>query len=388
MLCSALAAWAAFALPLVRVAPNRLLSGEPIYLSKLLGLDVVLLIIGTGFLLWCLARHRLARPLQTYRPLILVLVLTLMSAALFGLTGQQATMAVHSGPSLVRTTLGAGFWTLMLLAWLATMGALDRGGFKGWRRTVLLLLTMAPIVIQIVIGQADDLSIMKEYFSRSDLFWQAVWRHQQIVLMAMIPSVLLGLPLAWGCRHFVRLRRAVFPVLNLVQTIPSIALFSLLMAPLAWLALRYPSLAQVGISGVGIGPAVLALVLYSLLPVVRSGLAGLEQVPQAARSAARAMGMSNWQVFVHVELPLALPMLLPGLRIAVVQTIGLTAVTALIGAGGLGSLMFDGLFSAANELVLLGVLPIVLLAALADALFDVLSAWLDPQGSSILGVSP
>jgi osmoprotectant transport system permease protein len=386
LLCSALAAWAAFALPLVRVAPNRLLSGEPVYLSDLLTLEASLLFIGICFLLLWLARLSPVRRLQTYRSLALVLLLTLMSAALFALTSHQASKAVHLGPSLVRTSLGAGFWTLMMLAWLVTMDTLDRAGFKGWIRTGLLLFTIAPIVIQVVMGRADDLSIMKEYFSRSDLFWQAVWRHQEIVLMAIVPSVLLGLPLAWGCQHFVRLRRAVFPVLNLVQTIPSIALFSLLMAPLAWLAVRYPSLAQAGISGVGLAPAVLALVLYSLLPVVRSGLAGLEQVPQAARSAARAMGMSTWQVFAHVELPLALPMLLPGLRTAVVQTIGLTAVTALIGAGGLGTLMFDGLFSAANELVLLGVLPIVLLAALADALFDVLSAWLNPYGAAIHGV--
>jgi osmoprotectant transport system permease protein len=179
----------------------------------------------------------------------------------------------------------------------------------------------------------------------------------------------------------------VFPVLNLIQTIPSIALFGLFMAPLAWLAASYPPLARAGISGVGLAPAVLALVLYSLLPVVRSGLAGLEQVPNATRSAARAMGMSGWQVFRMVELPLALPMVLPGLRTAVVQAIGLTAVTALIGAGGLGTLMFDGLFSAANELVLLGVLPIVLLAALADALFDTMGVWVRPVGVSEQGAN-
>lgn len=116
--------------------------------------------------------------------------------------------------------------------------------------------------------------------------------------------------------------------------------------------------------------------LYALLPIVRSALAGLEQVPAAAVTAARAMGMSPWQVLWHVELPLALPVLLIGLRTAVVQTIGLAAVTALVGAGGLGSIMFDGLFSAANELVMLGVIPIVLLAVLADTFFKAIGTTL------------
>jgi osmoprotectant transport system permease protein len=169
------------------------------------------------------------------------------------------------------------------------------------------------------------------------------------------------------------LRHALFPVLNVIQTIPSIALFGLLMAPLAWIAVQLPALGHAGISGVGIAPAVIALFMYALLPIVRSALAGLEQVPAEAVHAGRGMGMSARQLLWRVELPLALPVLLIGLRTAVVQTTGLAAVSALVGAGGLGQIMFDGLFSAANELVILGVAPIVLLAMLADTFFKVLS---------------
>ena len=209
------------------------------------------------------------------------------------------------------------------------------------------------------------------------MFGTAVLRHLQIVLLSIVPAVAMGVPLAWAMARTPRLRQALFPVLNVIQTIPSIALFGLLMAPLAWAAAQAPVLGQMGISGVGLAPAVLALLLYALLPIVRSTLAGLEQVPVAATTSARAMGMAPWQVLWHVELPLALPVLLVGLRTAVVQTTGLAAVTALVGAGGLGSIMFDGLFSAANELVMLGVLPIVLLAVLADALFKALAALLE-----------
>jgi osmoprotectant transport system permease protein len=163
-----------------------------------------------------------------------------------------------------------------------------------------------------------------------------------------------------------------FPLLNIIQTIPSIALFGLLMAPLAWLAAAYPALGRAGISGVGMAPGVIALILYSLLPVVRGTLAGLAQVPAAVREAARGMGMSPLQIFYRVEVPLALPVLLAGIRTATIQSIGLAAVTALIGAGGLGAIMFEGLFSSANDLVLLGVLPIVALAVLADTAFKLL----------------
>jgi osmoprotectant transport system permease protein len=226
----------------------------------------------------------------------------------------------------------------------------------------------------LALGWGQDLSILKEYANRSDVFGAAVLRHLQIVVLSVVPAVLLGLPLAWAMTRTQRLRQVMFPVLNVIQTLPSIAVFGLLMAPLAWLASSYPALARAGISGVGLAPAVLALVLYSLLPIARSALAGLEQVPVAATTAAKAMGMDAWQMFWQVALPLALPVLLVGLRTAVVQTIGLAAVTALIGAGGLGALMFDGLFSAANELVVLGVLPIVLMAVLADAAFKALTA--------------
>jgi osmoprotectant transport system permease protein len=225
-----------------------------------------------------------------------------------------------------------------------------------------------------------NLSIAQEYANHSDVFGPAILRHLQIVILAVAPALVIGLLLAWRMSKNRELRQAIFPVLNVLQTIPSIALFGLLMAPLAWIALQWPALSRAGIGGVGIAPAVLALLMYALLPIARSALAGLEQVPAEAVYAARAMGMSSRQILLEVELPLALPALLIGLRTAVVQTTGLAAVCALVGAGGLGQIMFDGLFSAANELVILGVIPIVLLAMLADTAFKLLGSlfWTSP----------
>ena len=157
-------------------------------------------------------------------------------------------------------------------------------------------------------------------------------------------------------------------MLGVIQTVPSIALFALLIGPLALLGAALPGLA---ISGIGIVPAVLALTLYALLPVVRSTVAGLGQVPAPVVDAATGMGLTKAQIFWQVQVPIALPLLLSGLRVCTVQTIGMAVVAALIGAGGFGAIVFQGLASSAIDLVLLGVVPVVGLAVLADLAFGV-----------------
>ena len=175
------------------------------------------------------------------------------------------------------------------------------------------------------------------------------------------------------------MRGPLFATLNIIQTVPSIALFGLLMAPLGLLAASVPLLTQWGIKGVGLAPAVIALTLYSLLPIVRSTAAGLGQVAQPVIEAALGMGLTARQIFWKVELPLALPIFLAGLRVAAVQVIGLAMVAALIGAGGFGAIMFQGLLSGALDLVLLGVVPVVAMALVVDALLKAAALLLTPE---------
>jgi osmoprotectant transport system permease protein len=124
---------------------------------------------------------------------------------------------------------------------------------------------------------------------------------------------------------------------------------------------------------------VVALTLYSLLPIARSTAAGLGQVPQPVIDAALGMGLTAPQIFWKVELPLALPIFLSGLRVATVQVMGLAMVAALIGAGGFGTLMFQGLLSGALDLVLLGVVPVVALALVIDAALRAVTLLLAPE---------
>lgn len=369
-------------LPLVRVAPNRLLSGEAVYAASLLKGAWWMLAV-PGLVLVVLSFSKLYRRGWW---------LTVVSAASLGggltaLAAAQASWVAQTGSTLVRTSLGSGFWLAVVLLGLVMADALQRLRANSAARIACGAVVGLFFFVLLASGWCDDLSIMKEYANRSDVFAQVIAQHLHIVLVALAVTLLAGLPLGWAAWRFAPLGRALFPVLNIIQTIPSLALFGLLMAPLAWLATTWPAAGQAGISGVGLTPGVMALVLYSLLPVVRSTLAGLAQVPSGVVQAAQGLGLTSAQVFWQVAVPLALPVVLGGARTATIQAIGLAAVTALIGAGGLGSIMFEGLFSSAQDLVLLGVLPIIALGVLADGLFKGLIRLSSPYGR-VVGLRP
>jgi len=187
----------------------------------------------------------------------------------------------------------------------------------------------------------------------------------------------VALPLGILCHRIPRLRAGILGALNVVQTIPAIALYGILMAPLGALAAAVPLAAHLGIRGIGAAPAVLALFLYSLLPVVANTVTGLARVSPAAVEAARGMGMTRWQILTGVEFVLSLPTILTGIRIVLVQNIGLVTVAALIGGGGFGVFVFQGIGQTAIDLVLLGAIPTMALAFSAAVLLDALVETLD-----------
>jgi osmoprotectant transport system permease protein len=358
-------------LPFVRSAPNRMVSGEAVTVWQVLQASPALLSIGFALVLLIIATTCALRPtrlvlwLQAGMSCLLIILLLALAS------GYAQHVALTQSP-IARTSLGAAFWSVMVLAWLLAADAVQRLHASLLMHSALMVTALQPLVLMLTIGWCDELSIMKEFANRSDIFGAAIVRHMQIVLFTMLPTLAIGVPLGWWVHQQRAVNSSVFAALNIIQTIPSIALFGLLMAPLALLAARFPALAQAGFSGVGLAPGVIALVLYSLLPVVRGTLAGLDQVPSAVMDAARGMGMSPAQRAWRVQLPLSLPVLLSGVHSATIATVGMATITALIGAGGLGAIMFEGLFSSAQDLVLLGVVPIVALAVVTDALFKLL----------------
>lgn len=362
---------AAFALPFLGHAPNRLLSGRPVPLWAVAdGWRAALLLPALALL-----AGPFLRPTRGVSALVAGAAI-LLAASLVWLAGDQAARFAQTGSVVARTSLGSGFWTLWVGALLAAADGVQRLGLRlPWRvaaGVVAVVLTGA----QIASGHLDQLSLLKEYANQRDLFATALIQHAGIVAGALVPTLALGIPLGLLAYRSPAAGALLFPVLNLVQTIPSIALFALLLNPLSSLAAAVPWLADLGIGGIGAAPAIIALTLYSLLPIVRNTVEALAGIPAGVREAARGMGMTSRQMLLRVEIPLGLPVFLSGLRITMVQAIGLAAVAALIGAGGLGAIMFQGLFANALDLVLLGALPVILSALAADALLRLLTAML------------
>jgi osmoprotectant transport system permease protein len=245
--------------------------------------------------------------------------------------------------------------------------AINRLGIPAGPASLIALLVAAIIAAFAANGWFDDLSIVREWANRREEYAAALLQHVQLVIAGLVVALLIGVPL--GVLTTVRrgMARRTFAILSLVQTIPSIALFGLLIGPLTALSETFPWLREIGVRGIGYTPALIALVLYSLLPIARNTEVGFLGVPPAVVDAARGMGMTGFQIMTRVSIPLALPVLLAGLRIVTVQLIGLTVVAALIGAGGLGSFVFLGLGQTATDLVLLGAISAILLALVADA---------------------
>jgi osmoprotectant transport system permease protein len=350
-------------LPLLRHAPNRLLSGRSLGLSALGWPAGVVVAASLALLAVALLRRSRASSWAA-----LAAGWALASGYLAAAGAASADLAAHS-PDAARTSFGAGGWLVLVTGLLVQAEATRALRLPPLGRLAIFAVAALGLALPVAFGWLDQLSLAREWRAKQDVFGDALWRHGVIVLGALAPTLAIGLPLGVLAHRSIRFRGPLLSALSLIQTIPSIALFGLLMAPLTALGEALPYLRDLGIRGVGLTPAILALTLYALLPIVRNMVSGFDSTPAAVLEAARGQGMTNTQVFFQVEAPLAAPVLLAGLRITVVQTIGLAAVAALIGAGGLGALMFQGLFANAADLILLGATPIVALAVAADVLF-------------------
>jgi osmoprotectant transport system permease protein len=179
---------------------------------------------------------------------------------------------------------------------------------------------------------------------------QRTGEHVLLVSVALAIAILIGIPLGVLITRRKALRQPVLAVANIFQTIPSLALFGLL----------------IPFVGIGAVPAIIALTLYSFLPIIRNTYSGITTVDPAVREAGRGMGMTDWQLLSQVELPLALGVILAGVRVATVIAVGIATIAAAIGAGGLGVFIFRGIAVVNDQLILAGAVPAAALALIAD----------------------
>jgi osmoprotectant transport system permease protein len=353
----------------VGLAPNRLVSGEPI---ALWGVADGLPNAGIATLSAMLLAACFTPPNKPLHRAVAALAAALLLLVL-ATAGQAASILALTAKPASRISLGPAFWTLCACAVLALIDALQRLDVGIGVGMLIALAIGSGVALLAAAGTFDALSIAREYQSHRQVFADALLQHVVLAGASVAAALAIGFPLGVAAARNPGLQGSVFGILNILQTIPSIALFGLLIVPLSALAAAVPRLAALGIGGIGVAPAIIALVLYALLPVVRNTSAGLAGVDAAAIEAGRGMGLTRRQIFWLLELPLALPVLLAGLRIVTVQAIGLTVVAALIGAGGLGAFVFEGLGQYAVDLVLLGALPAIFLALSADFILRILS---------------
>lgn len=441
------------------VKANRLLAGD-VYGAFAVS-DAVSLPLATGLAAaWALlALASLLRfPGRGWVLATLASVGLVGAAFLVGL-GSSALSLASSDPERTRVSLQGGLWLSVLAYYIGVFGALGDAPDRPWVRAVFV--APGPLIVLVLVarGLFAHLGLSQELASQGGDFVAELLRHLGLATTSVVLACLIGIPAAiWAARRE-GAARVILPFASFLQTIPSLALFGIMLSPLARLgsgvtvlqalvfslggllaallirflatraarvqgrvltllallialppllllgtvlavflndafvalfswnasALQLPqrldaTLSSLGVRGIGTAPALIALTLYAFLPVVRNTYTGLKEVPQAATEAGRGMGMSEGQILRRVELPLALPLIFEGVRASVVLTIGIATVAFLIGAGGLGTFIERGISQQVPDLILLGALPIILLALLADALLRALGILVTPRG--------
>ncbi|MHC1787413.1 MAG: ABC transporter permease [Christensenellales bacterium] len=358
------AAWlvlAALLFPFLQLRPNRVLTGQAYRLWQVPGSRgpwLMALLLAVLLLGQILPRRR---ALPRAGCLLLLFLLLLGSLA-------WSSAALAPGQDAARVSIGSGFW-LSLAGFFLLLYDVRTSHYVSKRlRSALGLLILLTLTGLLMSGAFSHLSVMREYLNRRDTFLMQVSRHLLLSLSAVLAAAALGLPLSFLLFTRRRLERAAFFLINMGQTIPTLSLLGLLMVPLSYLSASSPWLKSLGVSGVGFWPAWIALFLYALFPILHNALAGLKMVDPAFTQAALGVGMTPRQVFLKVQVPLAVPLMLGGLRTALTQTMGNAVLAALIGGGGLGSFIFLGLAQSAPDLILLGTVPLVMMTFFADAL--------------------
>jgi osmoprotectant transport system permease protein len=210
--------------------------------------------------------------------------------------------------------------------------------------------------------------MMHFFFLHRGEIWTLTLEHMWLVGVSILLAVVVGFPLGILLTRRPRLRQPVLATVSVIQVIPSLALFGFLL-PVPWLGERAARL------------TIVALMLYALLPLVRNTYVGISGVDATLRETARAMGLTDFQVLTRLELPLAISVILAGLRTATVICVGVATIAAAIGAGGLGELIFRGLAMVDNRLILAGAIPAAALALLADFVLGRIEAALRPTSA-------
>src|SRR3954447_18576039 len=276
--------------------------------------------------------------------------------------------------STYRVTFGVGIYLIMIASYSIIVKCNEFIN-KSWKKKLSTFLGIFIIVFLVASGWLNKMSIMTEYFTRQDKFYQVFWEHLNISLLVVITSIIIGLPVGYLCYRYKFLDMVISGILNVVRSIPAIALIILMVGPLSLLK-EIPILNSIGISSFGATPVFCALFLYSIFQVINSLRGALMTIDRDYIKAAKAMGMTNIMIMFKVQIPLVLPVLVSGIRVAMISTFTGASLGTMVGFGGLGTFIRMGDSSAiALDLILLGAIPIMIMIFITDLVFSRLSRW-------------
>jgi osmoprotectant transport system permease protein len=350
-----------FLLPWFSISPNRMALASPVSLYSLGPSVAAVIVLTAAILITQIATAR--RWIQAT---------AVFSAALLsvGIPVLLVQLVYTSQHQVLNTTgrigLSAG-WYVFIAAGLLQVIPRSRprwslAGAAGVFTLSLLLIYFG--------GSLERLGLVREAVTQQRRLPGEFLQHVRITFISVSISTAAGIPAAIAAYRSLRARRFLFSLFNVLQTIPAIALFGLMMVPLAMLGNTFPLLREVGFRGIGNTPAIIALAVYGLYPVMRNSFTALSRLDGGIVDAARGMGMNPLQEWRLVRIPLATPIILNGVRIAAVQTTGNAVLAKLIGGNGLGVFVFEGLGQASADLVLLGMGLTILLTLSIDILLQ------------------
>ncbi len=240
-----------------------------------------------------------------------------------------------------------------------------------------------PQVAADYLSENFDIHVTIDIETKTEKLVRFTREHLRLVVKSLIAAVLVAVPLGVLAAKTRTLGQTILSAVGIVQTIPSLALLVLLVQPLSWSAEQFSALRAIGVSGLGEWPAMIALFLYSLLPIVRNTASGLQNIPPQLRESARALGLPRFARWRLIELPLASPTILAGIKTATVINIGFATLGALIGAGGYGEPILTGIRLDDYGLILLGAIPAAALALIAQVYFEIAERVVVPRGLCI-----
>ena len=290
--------------------------------------------------------------------------------------GLATNIQMEGRPITYRVTFGVSVY-LMLLAFYGVIVKCNGKIQSNWKKNVSVFLGIGIIVLLFASGWMNKLSIMTEFFTRKEKFIECLIQHVNISAIVMIVSLIIGISLGYLCYRYKTVDFIVMGFLNIVRSIPSIALIMVMVTPLSMLK-KIPFLAAMGVGAFGFAPVFFALLLYALFQIVNSMSGALKTIDPNLIKTAKAMGMTSSMIMYKVQIPLILPVVISGVRVAIISTFTAASLGSMVGFGGLGTFIRMGSGGAvALDMILLGAVPIMIMIFIADFIFTKLGYWFE-----------